>query len=59
MKIGFDDDSYIVVARNGDKINIIIGAKDSHNALVTIVNSAELTQEQFSKLVESVNDQSN
>lgn len=58
MKISFDDHSYIeiMVTANGN-VSVVLSAKDGKNAKNTIVNSAEISKEQFLKLVAEVNTQ--
>lgn len=48
MKINFDDTSYIEMSfsQNG-KIMIVLSARDGKNPKNNIVNSAEISQEQF------------
>lgn len=57
MKINFDGkgDDFIEIKNNNDKIVIIISAVDIKNPLRTIINSAEITQEQFAALIKEVN----
>jgi hypothetical protein len=56
MKIDFDDTSYIefIVSSKGT-IQIILSARDGKNSKNNIVNSAEISLEQFSNLVKDVN----
>lgn len=54
MKIEFDDKSYINCYKDGDKIIIIIQAKDHNNPLKKISNSVELTSEEFNGLISDV-----
>lgn len=53
MKITFEDHSYIEISKLPitDKIMITIGAKDGERKTISIINSVELTQEQFAELV--------
>lgn len=53
MKILFNDKSYIDCQSvdNGSKIIITISAKEQGNALKKIVNSVEITKEQFKQLI--------
>lgn len=56
MKIQFDDKSYVECRKSdgGDKIILIVSAKDYDNPLKKITNSVELTIEEFRKLVSDV-----
>lgn len=55
MRIDFGDSSYIEVHRTATgKIAVVLSAKDGKNSKNTIVNSAELTVEEFSKLIADV-----
>lgn len=49
-KIVFDDGSYIELVKINDKITITIGAIDNDRPLSMIINSLELTIEQFNSL---------
>lgn len=53
MKIEFDDKSFIECKKSdtSDKIIILIQAKDYLNPLKKIINTVELTQEQFKQLI--------
>jgi hypothetical protein len=53
MKQVFDDKSYIEVKKSTitNKIMISIGALDGQSKRVSIINSVELTQEQFAELI--------
>ncbi len=53
MKINFEDKSCVECKKsdNSDKIVIIIQAKDYSNPLKKIVNTVELTKEQFKELI--------
>lgn len=56
MKITFEDKSYIECRKSDvpDKILVIISAKDHANTLKKIINSCELTLEEFKKLISDV-----
>jgi uncharacterized secreted protein with C-terminal beta-propeller domain len=54
MKIAFDDGSYIDCRKDNDKIIIIIASKDSTNPLRKIINSVEITTDEFKKLIGDV-----
>jgi len=56
MKIEFNDKSYIECRRsdNPGKIVITISAKDYDNPLKRIVNTVEISNEDFKKLVSEV-----
>ncbi len=56
-KLTFEDKSYIEMSKSNqpNKIFISIAAKDANNANKLIVNSVELTVEDFLMLVKSVN----
>ena len=55
MKIAFDDKSYIDVQKSGDKVIIIIQAKDTENPRKNITNICELTVDQFKSICAAVN----
>ena len=51
MKIDFDDSSYINIFLSSDrKVMIVLSAKDGKNPKSTIINSAEISIEQFSEI---------
>lgn len=58
MKINFDDTSYIEISfaptPGGGKVTIVLSAKDGTNAKKNIVNSAEISKEQFLQMIEEV-----
>jgi hypothetical protein len=54
MRIDFDNNSFIEIYYSEDKIAIILGAKDSNNSLKKIVNSAEVSLEEWIKLTEEI-----
>ena len=54
MKIEFEDNSYVEIKKNNDKIIIVISAKDHQNNLKKIVNAVELTSEEFNKLISDI-----
>ncbi len=56
MKINFEDKSCVECKKsdNSDKILIIIQAKDYSNPLKKIVNTVELTKEQFKELISDI-----
>lgn len=56
MKIQFEDNSYIECYKSNKNSNIIIivSAKDYNNPLKKIVNSVELTPEEFKKLTSEI-----
>ena len=53
MKITFEDKSFAEIKRSitNDKIILTIGALDGQSKRVSIINSVELTQEQFDDLI--------
>jgi hypothetical protein len=53
MKITFDDKSFAEIKKShtSDKIIFTIGALDGQSKRVSIINSVELTQEQFDQLI--------
>jgi hypothetical protein len=52
MKLVFKDKSYIEINKNNiDKIVISIGAKDTKNALSMLVNSVEISIEDWEKII--------
>ena len=59
MKIEFEDGAYIelTTSTHSHKLIIAIGSKNAKNPLETVVNSAEITLEQFNQLVSELNKQ--
>jgi hypothetical protein len=53
MKITFDDKSYAEIKQSttANKIILTIGARDGEKNTISIINSVELTQEQFAELI--------
>lgn len=55
MKIDFEDNSYIEISVSvTGKVQIVLSARDRKNLKNNIINSAEISQEQFIKLTENV-----
>jgi len=57
MKIEFADGSYVEIKKSDgspDKLLIIISAKDHMNSLKKITNAAEVTLEEFKRLISDV-----
>jgi hypothetical protein len=56
MKILFEDKSYIEIRRSDEpgKILVVVSAKDNQNPLKRITNTAEITEDEFNKLVNEV-----
>lgn len=58
MKIDFDDTSYVEISKShtagGGKINIVLSAKDGKNPKNNIINSAEISYEQFLQIVNEI-----
>jgi len=55
MKIQFDDGSYVEIKKSdGDKLLVIVAAKDHLNPLKKITNAAEITKEQLKQLLSDV-----
>ncbi len=54
MKIQFNDNSFAECKKDGDKIILIISAKDYDNPLKRISNSVELTIDEFKKLISDI-----
>jgi hypothetical protein len=56
MKIKFDDNSSVECKKSDspDKIWIIIQAKDQSNPLKKIINSIEITKEEFKNLISDI-----
>ncbi len=57
MKIKFDDSSYIEINVINDSVVLTLSARDGKNNKNTIVNSAEITIEQFKELSDHVQSQ--
>jgi hypothetical protein len=54
MRIDFDNSSFIEIYYSEDKVSIILGAKDANNHLKKIVNSAEVSIDEWNKLIEEI-----
>lgn len=56
MRVDFDDKSYIECQKSNHpgKILVVISAKDHENPLKRIVNTVELTTEQFKSLISDI-----
>ena len=54
MRIDFDNNSFIEIYLSEDKVAIILGAKDANNPLKKIVNSAEVSMQEWSKLIDGI-----
>ena len=54
MRIDFDNNSFIEIYYSEDKIAIILGAKDSSNPFKKIVNSAEISIDEWNKLIKEI-----
>ena len=59
MKISFDDGGYVEFSksRTAGKLFISVGAKSANNDHETVVNSAELTVEQYNSLLSRLADE--
>lgn len=56
MKISFDDNSFIeLILSSPGKIAVVLGARDPNNSLNIVINSAEITIQQLSELIKSLN----
>lgn len=51
MKINFDDGSFVDCQRLDDKVIIVIQAKDINNEIKNIINTVEMTVEEFRRLI--------
>ncbi|HVI39877.1 MAG TPA: hypothetical protein VM577_04385 [Anaerovoracaceae bacterium] len=61
MKITFDPngDNYIeIIPSQGDKVHIIISARDGNNTKKTIVNSAEITRDELNDMIKELDSSS-
>jgi tRNA threonylcarbamoyladenosine modification (KEOPS) complex Pcc1 subunit len=56
MKVQFEDKSYIEIKKSNepDKIIILIQAKDASSPLKKIINSVEITAEQWQQLITDI-----
>lgn len=56
MRIDFEDKSYIDCQKSDhpDKILVVISAKDHESPLKRIINTVELTTEQFKKMISDI-----
>lgn len=56
MKVQFDDGTYVElkVADDPDKLLLIVSAIDQLNNKKKVINAAEMTKEQFKKLISDV-----
>lgn len=55
LKVKFQDGSFIEHTKENNKHIISIGAKSSNDPKKIVVNSVELTEEQFNLLVSDIN----
>jgi hypothetical protein len=51
MRIDFQDKSYVTAESKEDKIVITIGATSQDDPLSMVVNTVELSREEFNKLI--------
>lgn len=56
MRIDFEDKSYIDCQKSDhpDKILVVISAKDHENPLKRIINTVEMTTEQFKRMISDI-----
>ena len=56
MRVDFDDNSHVDISFSPDieKVIITLSAKDGKNPKTTIVNSAEITKEQFLQISKEI-----
>lgn len=56
MQISFEDGSYVEILRSNipGKIIITVAAKQLENPLETIINSVEINEKQFYKLISDI-----
>lgn len=55
MKITFDDNSYLEIRMSSvGKIQIILSAKDGKNSNNEVINSVEISQQQFREIFNEV-----
>jgi uncharacterized protein YpmS len=54
MKIDFPDKSYVEAESKEGKVVISIGANSQDNPLSMVVNTVELSKEEFSKLISNL-----
>lgn len=54
MKISFEDGSYVDFRKFEEKVHLIVAAKDRKNDSNLIVNTVEISKEEFQKLVDDV-----
>ena len=54
MRVDFEDGSYVEIKKTDDKITVIISAKDHLNQSKKIINAAEMTIDEFKKLISDV-----
>jgi len=55
MKISFDDYSYIeIIINQNNKVQITLGARDKNNSKSQIINSVEISKDEFSNFVRDI-----
>ncbi len=55
MKINFDDTSYIEISKSPtDKIQVVLSARDGKNPYNNIINSAEISLDQFLQIIREI-----
>ncbi len=56
MRIDFDDTSYVDISPslNAEKVVIILSARDGKNPKNTIINSVEISKEQFFQISKEI-----
>lgn len=54
MKIDFDDTSYVEIIDYNGKIQITLSARDGKNSKNNIINSAEISRDQFINIIKSI-----
>lgn len=50
----FDDNSYIEIKKYDGKVAIIIAGLDAENSKTVIINSAEVTEDEFKELISDI-----
>jgi len=54
MKIMFDDKSYLNINKSNNNVIITIAAKDPKNSLKMIINSVEISLDQFKAISSAI-----
>jgi hypothetical protein len=55
MKIEFDNENnFVEIIQNKNKITLVLSCQDIKNSLKSIINSVEITKEEWDKLISEI-----